>query len=277
MSRAIRLIADDYGLAPGVGEAIIDLIERGRLSGTSCMTGFADWPVQAARLAPLFDQAAIGLHLTLTDQPALTGRSTLAPEGVLPPLGALALPLRRRHIEEGDVHAELDAQLDRFVTAFGRAPAFIDGHQHVHFLPVVRSWLGRRFAGQDERPLLRGAPAMSAGLNAAGLKLAAVRVLAAGFEGAMRRAGFTVMAPLGGLYDWRRPEGFARVAAAALRGLPEAGLFMCHPARVDETLRGRDPMQAAREVEYDFLASDAFGTALEAAEVTIARGRQGIG
>ena len=277
MKRAIRLIADDYGLAPGVSEAILDLIERGRLSGTSCMTGFADWPVQAARLVPLLDQAAIGLHLTLTDQPALTGRSSLAPDGILPPLGALALPLRRRHIEEGDVQAELDAQFDRFVAALGRQPAFIDGHQHVHFLPVARSWLRRRFAGASDRPALRGAPTVRARFNAVGLKSTAVRGLAAGFEGAMRRAGFTVMAPLAGLYDWRRPEGFAQVAMAALRDLPEAGLFMCHPGRVDETLRGRDPMQAAREVEYDLLASEAFGTALEAAGVSIARGCQGTG
>jgi len=269
VTRAIRLIADDYGLAPGVGEAILDLIERGRLSGTGCMTGLDDWPTQAARLVPLRGRAAIGLHLTLTDQPALTGRSSLAPDGILPALGTLALPLRRGNIEASDVHAELDAQLARFVSAFGRAPAFVDGHQHVHFLPAVRAWLRHRFAGQGDRPWLRGAPAVSAGLNASRLKSAAVRLLAAGFDEGMRQAGFEVMGPLAGLYDWRRPEGFGRVAAAALRSLPEAGIFMCHPGRIDETLRGRDPMQAAREAEHDFLASDAFGAALETAGVTI--------
>ena len=40
MTRSIRLIADDYGLSPGVSDAILDLIGRGRLTGTSCMTGF---------------------------------------------------------------------------------------------------------------------------------------------------------------------------------------------------------------------------------------------
>lgn len=271
MRRAIRLIADDYGLAPGVSEAILDLIARGRLSGTSCMTGFDDWPAQAARLAPFRGSAAIGLHLTLTDQPALTGRSSLAPDGVLPPLGALVLPPRRGSIEAYAVPTELDAQLARFVSAFGGAPAFIDGHQHVHFLPVVRAWLRQRFAGEADRPSLRGAPAVSAGLNASRLKSAAVRMLAAGFDDGMRQAGFVVMGPLAGLYDWRRPRGFGRVVAAALRSLPETGVFMCHPGRIDETLRSRDPMQAAREAEYDFLASDAFGAALETAGVIVAR------
>ncbi|TIS94569.1 MAG: ChbG/HpnK family deacetylase, partial [Mesorhizobium sp.] len=38
MTRRIRLIADDYGLAPGVCAGILDLLDRRRLTGTSCMT-----------------------------------------------------------------------------------------------------------------------------------------------------------------------------------------------------------------------------------------------
>ncbi|TJW32360.1 MAG: ChbG/HpnK family deacetylase, partial [Mesorhizobium sp.] len=146
MTRRIRLIADDYGLAPGVSTAILDLLERGRLTGTGCMTGFPEWADEAARIRPLCGRVAVGLHLTLTDQPAVTGRSSLAPEGRLPPLGSLALPILRGRTDERDVHAELDAQYGRFVEALGRGPDFIDGHQHVHFLPVVRKWLLARVA-----------------------------------------------------------------------------------------------------------------------------------
>jgi len=76
MKRRIRLIADDYGLAPGVSAAILDLLDRGRLTGTSCMTGFAQWAQEAERIKPLCGRVAVGLHLTLTDQPAVTGRSS---------------------------------------------------------------------------------------------------------------------------------------------------------------------------------------------------------
>jgi len=95
MTRRIRLIADDYGLAPGVSAGILDLLDRGRLTGTSCMTGFPEWPDAAARIKLLCGRAAVGLHLTLTDQPATTGQSSLAPEGRLPPLRSLALPVLR--------------------------------------------------------------------------------------------------------------------------------------------------------------------------------------
>jgi len=270
MTRRLRLIADDYGLAPGVSAAILELIERGRLTGTSCMAGFPEWEAEAERIRPFVGRAALGLHLTLTDQPAVTGRSSLAPEGKLPPLGALALPIRRGQIASRDVEAELDAQHDRFVAALGREPDFIDGHQHVHFLPVSRAWLRKRFAVNADKPALRGAPAR-AGSLATALKVAAVAALAAGFDRSMRQAGFPVMRPLTGLYDWRHPDRFAPTLLAAVETLPEEGLFMCHPGHIDETLRSRDAMLAAREAEFAFLASDDFGVHLSRAGAEVMR------
>lgn len=271
MTRRIRLIADDYGLAPGVCAGILDLLDRGRLTGTGCMTGFPEWPDAAARIKPRCGRAAVGLHLTLTDQPAVTGRSSLAPQGRLPPLRSLALPVLRAGIDERDVHAELDAQYSRFVETLGRQPDFIDGHQHVHFLPVVRTWLRARFSEASGRPALRGAPAL--GNAVAAPKVAAIAAVAAGFNRSMARAGFTLFEPLAGIYDWRQPERFAPVLQAALDALPERGLFMCHPGHVDGTLRARDPMQGVREVEYAVLASDAFGASLARAGVEIMDGK----
>jgi predicted glycoside hydrolase/deacetylase ChbG (UPF0249 family) len=271
MTRRIRLIADDYGLSPGVSTAILDLLGQGRLTGTSCMTGFPEWADEAKRIKPLCGRAAIGLHLTLTDQPAITGRSSLAPEGRLPPLRALALPILRGQIEARDVNAELDAQYSRFVEALDRAPVFVDGHQHVHFLPVVRNWLRTRFTDAASRPALRGAPSLGHAVVAP--KVAAIAAVASGFNRSMVRAGFTLFEPLAGIYDWRQPERFAPVLQAALEALPERGLFMCHPGHVDETLRARDPMQGVREVEFAVLASDAFGTSLACANVEIMDGK----
>lgn len=272
MRRHIRLIADDYGLAPGVSTAILELLERGRLTGTSCMTGFPEWAAEAARIKPLFGRVAVGLHLTLTDQPAITGRSSLAPEGRLPPLRSLALPVLRSRIDDGDVHAELDAQYNRFVDALGRRPDHIDGHQHVHFLPVVRRWLQGRFSAAAGRPMLRGAPAL--GNATVAPKVAAIAALAAGFNRTMQRTGFAVMTPLAGIYDWRQPEKFAPLLQGAIEALPERGLFMCHPGLVDETLRGRDRMQSVREVEFAFLASDDFGASLARAGAGVMGGKE---
>jgi predicted glycoside hydrolase/deacetylase ChbG (UPF0249 family) len=271
VTRQIRLIADDYGLAPGVSDAILDLLQRGRLTGTGCMTGFPEWRQAAAHISPLIGQVPVGLHLTLTDQPALTTGSSLVSEGRLPPLGALAAPFRRRRIETGDVHAELDAQLARFVDALGRPPDFIDGHQHVHFLPAVRTWLKTRFAG-SEKPVLRGAPAVSLEVGVTAMKTAVIAALARGFDRSMEAAGFLVMKPLAGIYDWKQPDDFAPTLRAAVSTLREDGVFMCHPGHVDAELVSRDPMQKVREVEYAFLASDTFGAFLAANDAGVRGG-----
>ena len=43
METRIRIIlnADDFGLAPGIDAAILELLQRGRLSGVSCITNLA--------------------------------------------------------------------------------------------------------------------------------------------------------------------------------------------------------------------------------------------
>lgn len=271
MTRRIWVIADDYGLAPGVNDGILALLDARRISGTSCMTVFPGWEDDAVRLKPHRGQAAIGLHLTLTDQPALTGRSTLAAEGRLPPFARLAGASSVGRITKADVHAELDAQHRRFVAAFERQPDFIDGHQHVHFLPVVRDWLRRTFAEvpDDRRPRLRGAPALSAASDATS-KVATISALALGFDNAMRKAGFALMAPLAGIYDWRRPTGFEGMLEKAIGALPDGGLLMCHPGKVDAVLKQRDAMLQARPVELDTLLSERYAALLSKAGASVA-------
>ena len=215
MSRRIWVIADDFGLASGVNDAILELLAAGRISGTSCMTGFPEWPRDATRLAPHLGRAAIGLHLTLTDQLAVTGRSSLAADGRMPSFANLALASSLGRIDRASIHAELDAQHARFSEALGMTPDFIDGHQHVHFLPVVRAWLRSRYPRgmAAKRPLLRGSPLQRMAADQASRKVATVGAVAMGFDRAMRRAGFELMGPLAGIYDWRQPAGFAGGAA----------------------------------------------------------------
>lgn len=265
MKRKLWFIADDFGLSPGVGDGILRLIERRRISGTGCMTVFPDWSREANRLAEVRSEAAIGLHLVLTDQAALTGRSALAPTGRLPRIGDLMRGVASGRIPDAVFFAELDAQYDRFGEALGLAPDFIDGHQHVHFLPPVRRWL-TKVAGTIEAPalpMLRGAPRVTFSGGRVAVKTAFVGALATSFDSAMTSVGYMLLAPLVGFYDWRRAGGFETAVAREIAGLRDGGVFMCHPGAVDDVLRGRDTLVEARPVEYDFLASDGFRRLLD--------------
>lgn len=274
--RRLWLIADDYGLSPGVSEAILELLALGRLSGTGCMTLFPEWPQAAARLAEAPQDAAVGLHLTLTDQPALSGRSALAPEGRLPSLRKLlGLTLTSDEARRAAV-GELTLQYNSFVDTMGRTPDFIDGHQHVHFLPVARGWLAglpHRF-GDAGRAFVRGAPSLAYAPRAVLAKVAVVRGMAAGFDRFARAANLPVAGPLAGFYDWNGSGSFESALSSALRRLPDGSVFMCHPGHVDPVLKARDRLQGARMVELDHLRSAAFGEVIERSGIVIARVRR---
>lgn len=264
--RQFWLIADDYGLSPGVSSAIRKLAEERRISGTGCMTLFDDWTASAKELMADQPACAIGLHLTLTDFPALSSGKQL------PHLKRLIGSLSRGAIPAETIEGELDAQLDRFTDGIGALPAFVDGHQHVHFLRPVRRWLVRRFAATppEQRPWIRGAPTFAGAPARIAGKIAVAKLLATGFDRRMRESGFLVRGPLSGFYDWRSPGAFAVAMRALLPRVTDGGVIMCHPGEVDQALRDRDVLSDAREEELAFLSGPAFPALRNEAGLTLA-------
>lgn len=253
-ARTFRLVADDYGLSPGVSRGIRLLIEKERLSGTGCMTLFSDWKESARHLLALDVPAEIGLHLTLTDFPAISSNEPL------PPLKRLIFAVAAGTIPDEKIINELDAQLERFTQETGQLPAYLDGHQHVHFLKPVRQWLRERFADtpSGQRPWIRGAPVMAGAHPNIWPKLAFIKGLASGFDQQMSDAGLPVHGPLAGFYQWRTNGLFEKTLSSLMVSLPEGAVIMCHPGFVDDILRGRDILTDMREEEMSVLAGDAF-------------------
>lgn len=256
--RSFRLVADDYGFSPGVSRGIRSLIERERLSGTGCMTLFGDWAESVRDLRPVERFAEIGLHLTLTDFKGLAGER-------LPSLRKLVLGVTSGAMRPETIWRELDAQLDRFTAEVGRFPAYVDGHQHVHFLQPVRQWIIERFAhlADDQKPWVRGAPTLKGAPTRIWPKISFVKGLATGFDRQIAEAGLTVRGPLAGFYPWKESGLFERTLATLLPALPDGAVIMCHPGHVDDVLRSRDVLTDAREEELRFLAADAFADLLQ--------------
>ncbi|SMC81539.1 ChbG/HpnK family deacetylase [Rhizobium sp. RU36D] len=257
MPQNIVLVADDYGLAPGINNAIRTLIAAGRLSGTGCMTLFPEWPEAARQLKamPEASDVAVGLHLTLTDFEPLSGVGPLG-TGPMPKLSRLIRASYTGGVDLPALFRELDAQLAAFVQAMGRMPDYLDGHQHVHFLPGVRLWLTRRrfHLVSSGTPWLRGAPVtgLADGFNMK-TKVAVVALLARGFDAEMAAAGFVVRGPLAGFYEWGSPASFAPTLRSLAARLPDGAVVMCHPGEVDEVLKSRDMLIAARPIEFQEL------------------------
>src|SRR5882757_2165457 len=141
--RRIWLCADDYGLSPGVNRAIRDLIERGRLNATSVMVvgpAIGRDEISTLRTAATNSpRCSIGLHVTLTAPfRPLTMHFQPLDGGMFPTFPKLLRAGLLRRLDPEIIHAELMVQLAAFNEMFGRAPDFVDGHQHAQLFPQVR-------------------------------------------------------------------------------------------------------------------------------------------
>jgi len=256
-ARGLLLCADDYGIAPGVGRAIRDLVGRGRLSAVSCMTLWPEFAGEAALLAPLAGQIDLGLHLTLTAERTL--RQVMADAY----LGRL---------DRAWVAATLRRQLDGFTAAFGHPPDFIDGHQHVHLLPGVREAVLSAAERTGAYLRLTTEPlAGIAGTRVSPVKAAFLSRLGRPLRREARRRGIAGNRGFRGVRSFTERQPFRALFRRMINGAPAGTLVMCHPGLVDETLAARDPLTAPRETEYRYLAGEEFPADLAAAGLRLAR------
>ena len=258
--RSVCIVADDCGLHPGICEAALRLVDLGRVQAIGCLVGGRSWAAASFALRRLPASAVdLGLHLDLTEQPL-----TLAPSGV----GRLIAASLLRRTDADALLRELRAQLDAFEAAFGRGPAFVDGHRHVHQLPGVRDVLldelTRRYA--TALPWLRSTHSARAHSHPRpGWRDAAkARVIAAlgarGLDAAARRGGFAQNARLWGVYDFAAGEAaFLRRLDGWLAACGDGDLLMCHPGA---TRDAGDDLIDARVGEFRVLAGAAFGAVL---------------
>jgi len=273
--RRIWLCADDYGLSPGVNRGIRDLVERGRLNATSVMV--VGPAIGRDEISALQDAVAngpgcaIGLHVTLTAPfRPLTMHFQPLNGGMFLEFSKLLRAGLTRRLDPEIVGAELMVQLSAFRELFGRAPDFVDGHQHAQLFPGVRdaflkavktaapdAWVRQ---GGRHQPLARrlGAP-----------KALIIDALSAQFRARAERAELAFNPGFAGAYDWTQQRDFGALMRQFLDGLPEGGLIMCHPGFVDETLLSLDPFTTQREHEHAFLGGEHFPSLLAANKVTL--------
>ena len=275
VQRRLVLCADDYGISPAVNVAIRDLIVRGRLNATSVMVrapGFNRF--EAAALGALnasARRAAIGLHFTLTAPfgPLSRGFAPLRNGSFLPLGGTLMAALLGRFGADA-LAAEVRAQIAAFRSAFGRAPDFIDGHQHVHIFPQVGEAV--LTVAKEEAPgaWLRQCGRVTTAAPWINPKAFLLDVLSRRFRERAAALGVRTNPAFAGAYAFRDDADFAAMFPGFLDGLPDGSVVMCHPGFVDDDLKRLDPLTTLREREYAFLGADAFPAVLASRGVTIA-------
>lgn len=260
--RHIWLCADDYGIAPGVNGAIRDLIARGRINATSVMVTAPSFSQpEAEALAGLNEnekRAAIGLHVTLTAPftPMTAGYGPLR-DGAFLPLEAMLRAAFLQQLSRDRLAMEMATQFKTFVMAFGRAPDFVDGHQHVHLFPQVRDAFLSVVKEMAPQAWVRQCGRSIPLRRRFDRKAVLLDILSYSFRRRARAKGVRTNPAFAGAYDFRTEPDFAKLFPSFLHRLPPGGLVMCHPGLVDDQLRRLDPLTTQREREYAYLASDA--------------------
>jgi predicted glycoside hydrolase/deacetylase ChbG (UPF0249 family) len=260
MSAPVLLCADDYALAPGVSRAIEELAERGRLSATSALVTTPYWAEHGKNVATLRAHIAVGLHIDLTLGPALGATASLAPDRKLPTIGDLIRRSLVGAVKPDDVRAEVLRQIDRFVTVAGRLPDYVDGHQHAHALPTVRTGVLAALTEAFPRggvlvrdPSDRAARILSR--QAAVGKSLLIASLSSGFGAAARERGFLTNDGFSGVSPFARTTPYTDELGRFFASPGPRHLVMCHPGHVDEALRAVDPVVERRRDEFDALTS----------------------
>ena len=252
--------ADDFGLAEGVNQGIIDCHTRGAVSSTTLLVS-GEAAQSAVAAAARHPRLGVGLHLNLTSgKPVLAAwrvPSLVDDEGFFPGMSAMVRRLICGRARRGELAADVQAQLEKCIE-LGVNPTHIDSHHHLHALPRLRSVVCGvcRKAGITR---MRGYHMSARSLKA--FAVAAVARMPAGesLRSPDRFSGIEVM-------------GRRDMAVTLRHELSATGdtlEFMCHPGYADESLSRASTYSSLREVELEALMSEDFIRVIEAAGVRL--------
>jgi predicted glycoside hydrolase/deacetylase ChbG (UPF0249 family) len=190
--------------------------------------------------------------------------------GMFLPLPTLLRAGLLRRLDPEIIRAELMVQLAAFSDMFGRAPDFVDGHQHAQLFPQVRdAFLSAVKEAAPGAWVRQGGRNLPLAQRLANPKALVLDMLSAQFRRRASREGIAFNPAFAGAYDFSNEPDFSGLMRQFLDGIPEGGLIMCHPGFVDEILVSLDPLTTQREHEYAYLAGEDFPRLLAANKVTL--------
>ena len=254
--KSIIICADDYGQNQAISKGIIDLIDHGCLTATSCMTNFKHWPKYAGLLKPCVEEIDIGLHFNLTKGTPLTSMQLTQYKSKYPNIVSLVVKTHRGTIIADEIEKELNAQLDQFIEHIGRLPDYIDGHQHIHQLPIIRHVLikvhKQRFSNHSyiriphDKKHRIGFPK-----NWIITKIGATKL-----KELCKTNNITHNITFTGTYNFKQAKHYRRFCQTFIERLENNGILMCHPGLPSNDKS--DPIYFSRPYEYNYLLSESF-------------------
>lgn len=196
----------------------------------------------------------LGLHiaLTWTPQSGSSGLLRFIVENYL------------KQAKPADIQQQIEQQLDHFEDLIGSPPSFVDGHQHVHALPIVRhcllTTLRRRYP-LTTRPPIRSIRSESwRGPKAWLLNWLGGEALSK----ALAAERWPTNTDFAGVYSLSASANFRALMRGWLKSINDYGMIMVHPGDGALSEHG-----SARAAESRYLASSQWQEDREVASVAL--------
>lgn len=261
--KKIILCADDYGLNAGISQAIRELLQVKRINATSCLVNSAEWRLEAQRLLEINTSAQVGLHLNFTE-----GRYLSCSDKAHGSLKKMLLTSHLHAINRRVIKAEIKAQVSEFASTMQRLPAFIDGHQHVHQLPVIRTCLlevCQEEFGSTNFWLRTTCPSLD--FDSYKRKSRIINWLGGrDFAKTLKAKGINHNTHFAGVYDFSLRTPYRSLFRHWLEKSENNTLIMCHPGLSCEA---NDEIKEARLREFSYFNSDDFIQDLKNSQVEL--------
>jgi predicted glycoside hydrolase/deacetylase ChbG (UPF0249 family) len=141
--RQMVVHADDFGESEEITRGICAAIEAGAVTSTTIMANMPGTADALPRVAGLSARASFGVHLNLCEgRPLTAGRTLVDARGQFHRKRSLFLRAISGSLALAEVEAEVSAQI-ALVREAGIRISHLDGHKHLHQLPVVSEAVAR--------------------------------------------------------------------------------------------------------------------------------------
>jgi len=241
------LNADDFAMDEGVDAAIFELAAQAVVTSASALVLSPRWKEAGKALAQM--PVSRGLHLDFTSPFARAGSGRSITSLVVNAYGGF---LSRKAIR-----SSIERQFSLYEDVTGEAPAFADGHQHIHQLPIIRqellSCIRKRYGRRAGVRIC--SPQRWRGLEAALVGMTGGRAL----KRDAQEHELLINTDFAGVYSFAETASLPHLWRGWLPGLAGSlPLIMCHPAQGAGDKRLRDPIRGARLREYAWLKGEEF-------------------
>lgn len=253
----LMICADDYAQNDEISTGIRMAYEAARINAISCLTNAPGWPKAGHALIQMNPQGLYGLHLNFTFGCALSHEWRNRYGASFKSLPRFIVLNYLQQIDAAVLFAECFAQLEAFRHIMGRDPDFIDGHQHVHQLPMVRQALLNLFTQEHLQGFMRVSAHHRGFVQGSTYKTFMIAHLGGrALRRTLKDAHIATNTSFSGVYPFSQSTHYGQFFKQFLAVSDHMGMIMCHPGV--ESRDSHDPLGASRPHELKYLMSDAF-------------------